>query len=69
MIYQFQVLIYITLVKILFEAIDKNLKGTFNIGSSEVFSKKKMICEFSRQMKKTLVNPCIKKVNSKLNVH
>ena len=47
--------------KILFEAIDNNLKGTFNLASRDVFSKKDIIYEFSRQMKKKLVNPKVQK--------
>ena len=47
--------------RILFKAIDNDLKGTFNIACRDVFSKKDIIYEFSRQMKKKIVNPKIQK--------
>ena len=47
--------------KILFDMIKKDLKGTFNLASKDVFSKKDIVEEFSKQMGIPLFKPEIKK--------
>ncbi len=47
--------------ELLFNSIEKDLTGTFNLGSREVFSKKEIILEFSKQMGIQLYKPSVKK--------
>ena len=47
--------------ELLFNSIEKDLTGIFNLGSREVFSKKEIILEFSKQMGIQLYKPSVKK--------
>ena len=49
--------------EILFDLVEKDLKGTFNLACSEVFSKKDIISEFSKQMGIDLFEPELIKSN------